>query len=147
MSDDYEIGYGKPPKRTQFRKGQSGNPKGRPKGAKSLKTELEEELREWIVVREGGKSKKITKRRAMIKSQTAKACQGDSKAFAQVTNIDLRDSDNDPTAETRTEDLAEEDQAIIESYVSRNRQREPDDAASAADVEKSVPGPGEAEAQ
>ncbi len=31
MSDDYEIGYGKPPKHTRFRKGQSGNPQGRPK--------------------------------------------------------------------------------------------------------------------
>ncbi len=34
MADDYEIGYGKPPKQTQFRKGQSGNPRGRPKGKK-----------------------------------------------------------------------------------------------------------------
>ena len=44
MARDYEIGYGRPPKHTQFKKGQSGNPEGRPKGIKSLSTELDDEL-------------------------------------------------------------------------------------------------------
>ncbi len=54
MSGDYDVGYGKPPQHTRFRKGQSGNPTGRPKGARNLKTELLEELQEQILVREGG---------------------------------------------------------------------------------------------
>lgn len=47
MSDekkDYEVGYGKPPKRTRFKKGQSGNPKGRPKGAKGFTASLKREM-------------------------------------------------------------------------------------------------------
>jgi hypothetical protein len=39
-SGDYQVGYGKPPKHTQFKPGKSGNPQGRPKGTKNLKTDL-----------------------------------------------------------------------------------------------------------
>ena len=46
--DHYEVGYGKPPTNTRFRKGQSGNRTGRPKGVKNFKTELSEELEEKI---------------------------------------------------------------------------------------------------
>src|SRR5690349_20202446 len=65
--DDYEVGYGKPPHHTRFKTGQSGNPRGRPSGAKNLSTLLNEALNELIVVTENGGRKRISKRQASFK--------------------------------------------------------------------------------
>jgi Family of unknown function (DUF5681) len=76
----YRIGYGKPPKATQFKKGKSGNPRGRPKGRRNLATDLAAELNEHVTVLEEGRSRRISKQRALIKSLMAKALQGDVRA-------------------------------------------------------------------
>jgi hypothetical protein len=65
--DDYGVGYGRPPKETQFKKGQSGNPRGRPKGSESLKTVIQEELDRKITILVKGKKKNITTRRALVR--------------------------------------------------------------------------------
>ena len=67
----YEVGYGKPPKHTQFEPGQSGNPRGRPKGTKNLKTDLMEELGEKILVREGEQARRVSKQRAVVMALVA----------------------------------------------------------------------------
>jgi len=63
MSDDdktdYKVGYKKPPLHTRFRKGQSGNPRGRPRGSKNFSTLLADALNEPVVVTEDGRRRKI----------------------------------------------------------------------------------------
>ena len=76
----YEIGYRRPPESGRFKKGKSGNPKGRPKGSTNFLTILERELGQSIVVNENGKKKTITRMQAMVKRIVAGALQGDLKA-------------------------------------------------------------------
>ncbi len=83
-NDTAAGGYGKPPRRTQFKKGQSGNPKGRPKGTPNFATAFEEALNEPVVVNEGGQRKTVGKGVAIVKVVVNKAMQGDARATQQV---------------------------------------------------------------
>ena len=87
---EYKVGYGKPPKSGQFKRGKSGNLKGRPKGSLKLATDLAAELNEQITVREDGKARRVSKQRALIKSLMAKALQGDVRATAAVLALYAR---------------------------------------------------------
>jgi hypothetical protein len=74
---DYPVGYGKPPQHTRFKKGESGNPSGRPKGSKNLTTLLEKELKQRVLVTENGRRRSISKQEAMVKHLVNKAVSGD----------------------------------------------------------------------
>ncbi|RMG56676.1 MAG: hypothetical protein D6717_06190 [Gammaproteobacteria bacterium] len=85
---DYEVGYRKPPRHTRFRKGQSGNPKGRPKGARGLTASLKRELETKITIREGGREMHLTKGEAAAKRLTNEALTGDMKALLALLKLD-----------------------------------------------------------
>lgn len=78
-----KVGPGNPPKHTQFRKGVSGNPKGRPKGSKNLSTLLMEAARDQVTATIGGKPRTLTKLQATAIQLATKAAGGDQAAMAK----------------------------------------------------------------
>ncbi len=115
---DYEIGYGKPPKATRFKKGQSGNPKGRPKGAKGLAASLRRELEAKITVREGGRTVTMSKAEATVKRLVELALRGDSKALAMLMRFDaqLGDATDAPDLEATAGKPDDVDFAILRDH-------------------------------
>jgi hypothetical protein len=84
---DYEVGYGKPPKEYQFKKGQSGNRKNRPRRAKTQGRLLSEVLDEKVSITEDGHRRKIPKTEAMLKQVVNRAAQGDKKSTQAVLRM------------------------------------------------------------
>ncbi len=89
-SREYEVGYGKPPVQSRFTKGRSGNPRGRARGSQNLATIMAQELRQQVAVRENGRQRSISKRRAMIIQIINKAVTGDARAFRAVIELGER---------------------------------------------------------
>jgi adenylosuccinate synthase len=79
-----KVGRGNPPKHTQFRKGTTGNPKGRPKGSKNLSTYLMEAARDQVSATVGGKTRKISKIQATAMQLATKAAGGDQAAMGKL---------------------------------------------------------------
>lgn len=91
-SKKYKVGYKKPPERTRFKKGQSGNPKGRPLGSKNmhgnrLENIVMQEVYRLIPVNEGGKQARMPLLQAMMRSMGISALKGQVRT--QRTILDL----------------------------------------------------------
>jgi len=111
-----DSGYGKPPKAHQFKKGTSGNSKGRPKGSRNLKSDLLDELHGRIVVQEAGRRRTLTKQQVLIKKMMAEALSGQHKPRALLLQLMMyfeRTGDLTPSSTP----LLEEDQKILERYL------------------------------
>lgn len=114
----FAVGYGRPPVDTRFRPGQSGNRRGPPKGARNLATELKAVLAETVVVREGGRSRKVPKLRALMAALVNRGLKGDHRAAATLLATLLRlDGVAQPAEEPAL--LAAEDAQILERALRR----------------------------
>ena len=116
---DDEVGYRKPPRRTRFRKGQSGNPRGRPSGAKSLSTMLREELNQRVIVVENGRRRKITKRQAIITQIVNHAAKGDWRGAKLILDIEQDIERRTDAAAPEAAAFSEADKKVIEQLKAR----------------------------
>lgn len=83
----YGVGYGKPPKHSQFKKGVSGNPRGRRKGSKNRKTLLRQAFRRKITLTVNGTPHSISRAQAIVLGLAAKAHAGDPQALLRLINL------------------------------------------------------------
>jgi Family of unknown function (DUF5681) len=115
------VGYGRPPVHTQFKKGQSGNPKGRRKGQRNVHTVVDEALSQRITIREGNRTRSVTKLDAVILTMVSAALKGDTKAQAQLITLlrSLGMTGEPPEAPTQ-EPFTADDQGLIADYFRRN---------------------------
>jgi hypothetical protein len=113
-SASYRVGYGRPPKDHRFQPGQSGNRKGRPKGAKNTVTLLREILDRKIEVRTGSTVRKISVREAILTRFAESALKGDTKSAAfLLQRYDMLETAQEHTNSTATQD----EQEIIDAYL------------------------------
>jgi hypothetical protein len=119
MTDDTKTGFARPPKAHQFKPGESGNPRGRPKMTRNLRTELSEMMKKKVLVRESGKQRRITRQEAMLLSLYDKAVHGDVKAATNIISMIIK---LDPSAVTHIdpEAVSETDRAIVEDFIRRH---------------------------
>jgi hypothetical protein len=110
---DYKVGYRKPSKIVQYKKGVSGNPRGRPKGKRNLATVLEQTLNETVVIVEDGEKRTVSKMEAAVRRLVNSATSGDMHAFRVLSALTL--SMEDSRTPESAADLAEADRKIMES--------------------------------
>jgi hypothetical protein len=117
----YEIGYGKPPKHTQFKPGQSGHPSGRPRGQRNFRTAVIEALKEKITIREGDRTRTVSKMDGIIQVTFNKALKGDARglvAFLQLVRwAGLMDEEPELSS---AEAIGAEDEAILTAFLERH---------------------------
>jgi len=119
---DYEVGYGKPPKATQFQKGRSGNPKGRPRGSRNFKTDLLDTLKAPVQLKEKGRPKTVSTQQAALLRLREKALGGDARALDRLIDLARIHNDED-MAEAAAAALAPTDREIIEGFAERMQRR------------------------
>ncbi len=113
---DYEVGYKRPPRKHQFKKGCTGNRNGRPKLIQDFNTDFQQELEEIITIQKDGKSKPVTKQRALIKILITNALNGNVGAIKLVTAVL---SKLPVKVEDLEKDLSPEDAQILEDFIKR----------------------------
>jgi hypothetical protein len=118
-AENAQAGYGKPPREHQFKAGKSGNPKGRPKGAKNESTILRDILTRKIDNRSGGRMRKISLLEAILLRIADNSLKGDIKSAAFILNRYAAMV----SGELPPQDLGDDDREVLEAFAQRHQAR------------------------
>jgi Family of unknown function (DUF5681) len=118
-SKGYEVGYGKPPVSGRFKKGQSGNSRGRERGSKNAATLLAEGINQPFRIKEGGRTKQVTRLEAAIDQMAEQAARGDPRATKFIFDMLHKFGDKMPGAKAAGFEQA--DHQVIEHLLARLR--------------------------
>lgn len=111
-----DVGYCKPPKHSRFKKGQSGNPRGRRKGSRGIKTDLHSELAATHVIHINGRPEKGTRQQLMIRTLATRAASGDVKAAALLLPLILQVFGAEDRGNDRNQ-LSPQDEKLLEELL------------------------------
>jgi hypothetical protein len=111
---DYEVGYRRPPKSSQFKPGQTGNPRGRPRQVKSIDDVLQKRLFAKVKAQENGRPTQITLLEVIVGRLLKRAAEGDNRSIMIVLNqmrLLKGDADAKPDAAS-----PERDRKVLEEF-------------------------------
>lgn len=114
----YEVGFHKPPRSSQFKKGVSGNPKGRPRGSKNLASIVLRESRKKVTIHGPGGSREVTKLEATMMQLANKSAQGDLRATREFIPL-IEQSEDQAAAGAAPLTFNELDRKLLESLQRR----------------------------
>jgi uncharacterized protein DUF5681 len=114
----YAVGYGRPPTASQFQAGQSGNPKGRPKGVRNASSLARDALERTINVKVKGTWRKMTVRKAAYLRLAERTAAGDAKAFDYLLSLE---SEERPPGPDHAQPLSAKDFELLQGFFDRRR--------------------------
>ncbi len=122
-STEGDVGYGRPPTHAQFKPGQSGNPRGRPKGARNLRMIFDDVLNQTVVVTDARGRRKVSKSELIITQCVNKAAAGDSRSIETILKTMGAGIPNREEAATEPVFGSKEDAAMLEEVLQQASNR------------------------
>ena len=130
---EYDVGYRRPPKATQFAAGKSGNPKGRPKGSRPVGAVLQDIIQQKVSVTENGRTRRIPALEVMLRRLANDAMRSDQRAIKLLLSLVDRYGES-PETTVQLGDMLAEDETILAEYLREPASFIPDTALNGTTI-------------